>query len=271
MNTENAERKDYAAIAQHLFNSYATYQSESTISNILATIKGIPDCNVQDYRSSRQLLNDFVLRYYPNETVIKANFVNNVLLKQGHSNITVFEFPVGNSRVDLCKINGCSSAFEIKTDLDTFSRLEGQLIDYADVFERVYVITSDKRWKALPDYVSKEFGIYSYHQNSHGRYSFKLRRTPASDKTLDPEKQLRSLPKSLIATEFGLNTSISKSAMINNCLNASSSDEINRFFKRSIKAMYGKRWNYLKSLAQDICELDYEWFFHNNLDPAIIY
>lgn len=97
--------------------------------------------------------------YYPNEATIKANFIDKVLFPLNPANISIFELPIGNSRVDMCKVNGHSAAYEIKTDLDTFDRLEGQLSDYFDVFETVYVVTSEKRWQELPSYVPMPAGF----------------------------------------------------------------------------------------------------------------
>ena len=51
---------------------------------------------------------------------------------KGKSHVTIFELPVGSSRADLCKINGTSVAYEIKTDLDNFNRLEKQIEDLED-------------------------------------------------------------------------------------------------------------------------------------------
>jgi len=271
MREANTSTKEYEIVAQQLYDSYSTPQSESLLAALLQKTQGIPSNALNRDCTAREYLNEFVLRYYPNEMAIKSNFVDNVLLKQGHSNISIFELPVGNSRVDLCKINGCSSAYEIKTDLDSFYRLEKQLADYFEVFENVYVIASDKRCKMLPDYVPKNCGIYSYRQRQDGRYSFTLKRAPVQNRKLNPLKQLTIIPKSVIGTAFDLSNNLAKSAMISECLLRNSVDNINRFFKRYLKARYGKRWDYFKTINPSILEIDYEWFFHNNLDPTIVY
>ena len=50
-----------------------------------------------------------------------------------------------------------------------------------------------------------------------------------------------------------------------------SSIEINQIFKKILKKRYSTRWEFLKSHHQDIYEIDYQWFFKNQIDPQIIY
>lgn len=69
----------------------------------------------------------------------------------------VFELPVQMSIADTVIINDTASAYEIKTDLDSFSRLELQLFSYSFCFEHVNVVTSETRAHRaaaeIPDHV----------------------------------------------------------------------------------------------------------------------
>jgi hypothetical protein len=51
------------------------------------------------------------------------------------------ELPVERSIVDIAVFNGTSTAYEIKTELDSDKRLVSQTPDYLRVFDRVYVVT----------------------------------------------------------------------------------------------------------------------------------
>lgn len=259
------------ATAQQLYDSYSTVLSENALSSLLDKTKDLSFSDLEDNTSARGFINNFILQHYPNEMTIKANFVNNVLLKQGSTNVSIFELPIGGSRIDICKVNGHSSAYEIKTDLDTFSRLEGQLQDYFDVFEHVYVITSEKRMSELPDYVPAECGIFSYRQKKDGRYAFTLRRAAVTNRHLDARKQLDIISKKDLCAEYGLDAKQPRTALTSACLEARSADEINRFFKRHLKQRYGNQWRRFKQLRESIFEIDYEWFFRNELDPDIVY
>lgn len=256
--------------AQALFDGYTTLQSENSLKGLISVVAGEDYASEFD-ESARWFINELSMRCYPNESAIKASFVDSVILKQTSRAVSIFELPVGESRADLCKVNGHSAAYEIKTDLDTFSRLEKQLSDYFDVFDYVYAITSDDRWGSLPDYVPEECGIYSYHQKRDGRYVFTLQRRPQLNDSLDSEKQLCIMPKRDLVAETGFDSQLQKDAIVEKCLMSFDGRTINGMFKSSLKRRYGGRWEYFKSIRPEILEIDYEWFFHNNLNPAIIY
>lgn len=79
---------------------------------------------------------------YPNEYVLKNEFLNNWLLKElGATDSVVFnEFRIGKATADLVMFNGISKVFEIKTILDKDYRLSSQLSEYKKIFNEVYII-----------------------------------------------------------------------------------------------------------------------------------
>ncbi|UKF25471.1 MULTISPECIES: sce7726 family protein [Clavibacter] len=52
------------------------------------------------------------------------------------------EVRVASSKVDMVVLNGTSTAYELKSERDTLSRLAGQLADYSRVYASTYVVTS---------------------------------------------------------------------------------------------------------------------------------
>lgn len=271
MGEKQAYIEGLSEVAQCLSDAYSTVMSESGLSKLIERVLG---ADIIDYphSSARELINRIVLGSYPNETTVKANFINRVLLSQSPKTVSIFELPIGKSRVDICKVNGHSAAYEIKTDLDTFTRLEGQLRDYFDVFETVYVITSEERWQDLPDYVPDTCGIYSYRQISDGSLVFCARRAANKSDVLDPEKQLSGMPKkhlcSLLEVEGGNH---SKQDLVDRCLLEFDHRAINLFFKRYLKQRYGCYWDRFRELQPDIFEIDYQWFYRYGLSPQTVY
>lgn len=76
------------------------------------------------------------------------------------------QFRVAGSIADTVIINGHGTVYEIKSDLDTFERLEGQLRDYYTVFSYVNVVIPEEklaclreRLAAMPEF-GKHVGIY---------------------------------------------------------------------------------------------------------------
>lgn len=68
-------------------------------------------------------------------------FVNEILKDHKEEYSIITELSINSSKVDLLCINGTTTAYEIKTELDNLNRLEKQLLDYTKAFDKVYVIT----------------------------------------------------------------------------------------------------------------------------------
>jgi hypothetical protein len=79
---------------------------------------------------------------YRNEYVYKNTFLTELLINSYgvKDTVAISEFKIGNSIADIVLFNGTSKAFEIKTELDSRRRLNGQLIDYRKIFKECYVI-----------------------------------------------------------------------------------------------------------------------------------
>ncbi len=88
-------------------------------------------------------------REYQNEYYYKNTLLNKLLLGVHNLRTTtaLTEVPVGNSKADFILINGKAVVYEIKTALDNFDRLDGQIEDYYKAFSRVVVVTSEKNFK----------------------------------------------------------------------------------------------------------------------------
>lgn len=71
------------------------------------------------------------------------------------------EFQIGRSFADVVVFNGTITAYEVKTDFDSFARLGTQLADYSTVAERVYLVTSPKRAQAALALSPAHVGVVS--------------------------------------------------------------------------------------------------------------
>jgi uncharacterized protein (UPF0305 family) len=80
---------------------------------------------------------------YRNEYVYKNTIINNILLGR-HSVRTATmlnEFKVANSIADTVIINGTSTVYEIKAELDSPDKLQKQLEDYKKAFAKILLVT----------------------------------------------------------------------------------------------------------------------------------
>ncbi len=257
-------------IAQELFNLYSPLKTNADLSDILSRVLDTNSSNNGTIIKPRELYNDIILKYYPNETSVKSSFINNILLKS-KNHISIFELKVGESRADLCKINGTSIAYEIKTDLDNLLRLEKQLQDYLYVFEKVYVICSSSRSECVKDILPPECGLYDYRITKNGQYKFKAIKKASHSTSISPHNQLSILTKRELALHFKQNASLSREDMIQNIITNASKTTINSIFKKCMKLKYQKQWSFLENNYSQIYEIDYQWFYKNTISPSIIY
>ena len=90
---------------------------------------------------------------YQNEYYYKNTLLNKLLLGVHSLKTTaaLTEVPVGNSKADFILINGEAVVYEIKTELDNFDRLNGQIADYYKAFSKVVVVTSEHNF----DYIQR--------------------------------------------------------------------------------------------------------------------
>jgi len=256
--------------AQALFCSYSTLQSDTTLENNLTYSLDAALLNTFDTQSTREIYNKVILKYYPNEVSVKSNFINQVLFKS-KNHVTIFELPIGSSRADLCKLNGSSVAYEIKTDLDNSLRLKKQLNDYLNIFEKVFVICSENKLKDIESQIIPTCGIYTYSITSRGNYKFKLYRHANISKQLNCKKQLDILRKQELIKNFSIDSLPNRKDLTSLILQQYSATRINEIFKQVIKNRYQTQWDFLKNNKSQILEIDYQWFFKNTINPDLIY
>lgn len=256
--------------AQKLYSAYSTIKTNKALITDMNEIVKLDCRSLIDSYQIRDLFNHLILKYYPNEMSVKSNFINKVLART-KQHVLVYEYPVGNSRVDLCKINGTSYAYEIKTDLDNFERLEKQVNDYLEVFEMVYIVCSEKNLSKARNILPEECGIYTYNVSSRGNYTFKKFKKSIHSNRINSTKQIGVLRKREILQHFSCSQSSSRLEIDSSVLKNHSSKDINETFKLIIKNRYKIQWEFLAANKNNILEIDYQWFFKNTVSPELIY
>ncbi len=255
------------AKAQQLYNAYSPYKTNQDLREKLVDLFGL---EFDSESSPRDIVNQILINSYPNEAVIKAGFINDILIKS-NNHVSIFELSVGTSRADLCKINGESIAFEIKTDLDNIQRLDKQLYDYSTVFERVYLICSESKFEQLLVNIPVECGLYSYRKTSSGRYKFTKQKVAKYSPNLSARSQLPIFTKKELSYFFGVKGNLDRSEMHNIILNKFTKNQINASFKLCLKQKYNSEWGFLTENRTHIQDIDYQWFFKYNINPELVY
>lgn len=220
-----------------------------------------------------KIVNDFIMNFYPNERVIKYNFIKKYLGIKDE--VTFFEMNVNKSRVDLGRVNGKSLAYEIKTELDTVYRLEKQINDYMKVFEYVNIITHKTHTKKIIDLVPQICGIIEYRFNE-GNCSFRTLRKAKKNNEIEAKVQIDNLSsedlRRLLVSSGYKNPPNTREERENLIYTHFKEKEINELFKIAIKNRFGRKWQFLCDNIGKILPIDIQSFFHDApINPDVIY
>lgn len=255
---------------KRIYDQYSIFDSQEELIDKLYRLLDPSSLSIFGQLPPRQIINTLIMQHYPNEAAIKAAFIDQVLHNQTNQ-IVIFEFNIKNSRADLCKINGSSTVFEIKTDLDNEMRLEKQLLDYSSVFEQTFIICSENRYQHLDIVLHESVGAYTYSRNRNGVIKFTLTKKAQKNQALDPQTQLEALTQKELIYFFPSCKSFNKNEMITRIAIKYAKTTINKKFKEALKMRYKKRWEFLLTYKESIYEIDYQWFYNNPISPKLVY
>ncbi|MFK7780491.1 MAG: sce7726 family protein [Candidatus Gracilibacteria bacterium] len=187
---------------------------------------------------------------YCNEYIYKNKLFHNELLKkyQSTSNaIMLDEFQVGKSKADFVILNGEIKIFEIKTELDSFCKLEKQISDYNKIADKVYIVVSYKdKDKILSLYSNTNLGIVILTK----RGALKEEKKALNNKKFNHEVIFKSLRKkeylNIINNYFGIkvleNLIISPNTLIfNNTLKLIKQIDIFAFQKLALTELKNRK------------------------------
>lgn len=106
---------------------------------------------------------EYMSKNYRNEYFYQNTLLNKLLLGRHSLNTTtaLTQIPIAKSKADFILINGKAVVYEIKTELDTFERLEKQLEDYYKAFDHICVVTCESNCEKLEKLLENtSVGIY---------------------------------------------------------------------------------------------------------------
>lgn len=173
--------------------------------------------------------------------------------------IAAFEMNVQSSRLDFLTINGVTTSYEIKSSLDTLSKLSKQSSDYLKAFEFNNIVVDQRHLKNALEIIPEHFGVYTFYRGKKktiqkGSFNYKI----------DAEFQIKLLSKKELKVAFGV---LDKGEIIYQFDPVT----INIKFKQALKARYQSRWQFITSRYNEILPLDVQFFFNSNVEPLNIY
>jgi hypothetical protein len=103
--------------------------------------------------------------------------------------------PRPSARVDIAVVNGEIGGFEIKSDVDSLSRLPNQAIAFNAIFDRMSVVTTVRHLNQIRKIIPTWWGIIAV-ENKNDTIEFDQRRQATANTTQDPEALLHILTRS---------------------------------------------------------------------------
>lgn len=178
---------------------------------------------------------------YQNEYIFKNEFLNKWLISEvGETNSQVFsEFRVGDSIADLAMFNGCSKIFEIKTELDSDTRLNLQLKNYRKAFNEIYILVPKSKLNSYTKF-DRTVGLITY--DSKLENTFFLEREAKTNNEIEPTTIMTILHtkeyKSIVKRYYGYlpsMTSFSQYSICSELILKIPADNLNNLFISEIK------------------------------------
>lgn len=151
-------------------------------------MQSLSEMDLQDktYGELFDLFHENMVKDYRNEYIYKNAIANKIVLgRHKFKNISFFtEFFVWGAIADIVVANGTTTAYEIKTAYDSFSRLNNQISIYEKAFEHVNIVIPESKLTSLVKVAPDNVGIIVLSD----RFSLQEFRKPSSNKdTLSAE------------------------------------------------------------------------------------
>jgi hypothetical protein len=149
-------------------------------------------------------------REYRHEYVYKNAVAEKILLGR-HSLNTAFmltEFRVDDCKADVVVLNGTSHVYEIKSEMDSFDRLDRQLAAYRKIFEYITVVTTEHLFESVQARTPEDIGIKVLADGGYQFRKYPCRESISNRGNIDSMVVLSSLQRheylKIIEDKFGV-------------------------------------------------------------------
>ena len=149
----------------------------------------------------------------------------------------------GSRRADLvAMIDNKTVSFEIKSELDSLSKLSKQINDYIDVFNEVYVVLAEKyRQSNVISNLPSKVGIFYINKNN----KILLHRKAKEQKILNPEKLIYFFKKDEMININNIDTNLSLRKIREKFLKMNSIKDIVKYTKEILRNKYLEKYKTL--------------------------
>lgn len=239
-----------------LARTYNVLLYADSLKSIVLKLLGRQDASEMSKLDLHYTINEALINNYSGELTFKSFLVQEFISKNV---IAAFEIRVNSSRIDFLTINGNTTSFEIKSQVDDLRKLEKQVGNYNQVFEYNYIVVDERHLSKALQILPENYGIWIYKHSKK-----EIARKASANSNLNSKAQLQLLTKKELLKYYQSNS-------ISSIISSSGSESINKIFKECLKSRYNNRWSYIKENKNNILPIDYQFFFNKNISPRIIY
>lgn len=265
---------DNNIILNRLFTQNVFFDMIRSSSSSNATYKAVIQRFVDDPedRDNGMLISEiyhFMSKSYRNEYFYQNTLLNKLLLGRHSLNTTtaLTQIPISKSKADFILINGKAIVYEIKTELDTFDRLETQLRDYYKGFNHVCVVTSERQYDRI-NILLADTPVGIYVLTPRNTISLTLRKEPVENNAyLDHTTIFKMLHKvefeHILLQYYGSLPIASQAFYYGECLNQFSAIPILEAYTLALKQLKKRNRIEIKEFEQVPYELKSLFYFAN--------
>lgn len=194
------------AFSKGVLRDIASNRFSPLLDEILRSSDILDGLKNRSYSTIFEYCYNILVNEYRNEYVYKNAITSKIAIgRHKLSDISYFsEFKVWNVIADSVLVNGTTTAYEIKTEYDSFLRLDAQLDTYQQVFEYVNVVVPESKVDLIKRQLQDNIGILVLTDG----YTISVDRSPMSNvEKLSPDIIFSCLRKNeyefIIIKHFG--------------------------------------------------------------------
>lgn len=206
------------SLVKQLDSGGGTY--EQNLQNLFRRSGLYHDETAWNLTDSLSQLYQYLLVNYRCEYVYKNEIANQLLLERHSDNSATLlrELASDRSVADIVIVNGKTTAYEIKTELDNFDRLQGQLESYQTLYDEVNVVTHEQALASVVSRLPKWAGILVLDEQAQ---LHEHRKAESNTHLFDADKAVLTLRQTelvkLIECRFGSLPKIGTASVFNFC------------------------------------------------------
>ncbi|WP_316819462.1 sce7726 family protein [Pedobacter gandavensis] len=174
---------------------------EQKIRSLMTDCDLYPANEEWDLIKGLEIAYNYLKKYYRCEYIYKNEIANQILLQFHNDNSATLLREVSSdaSIADIVIINGNTTAYEIKTELDSFERLSNQMNSYKSIYDQLYIVTHPGALKNVNNRIHGDVGIIIFDHDG----ILKLERQAQVQKNeFNPRKAVLTLRQSELMSAY---------------------------------------------------------------------